>query len=217
MRPPQPVWDLAIRLFHWSLPILVALAWWSGEEGEFEIHAWVGYSLLCLVLFRLGWGFVGSPHARFRDFVRGPGAVRAYLREGRSGPGHNPLGGWSVIALLALLFLQAFSGLFNSDDILFDGPWHYAAPTAFRDAMGSVHELCFDLLLAMVALHVAAVIYYQWRRGEKLLQAMWRGHAEGREGRGSTAPLWRALLVLILAAAVVWAVVASAPQPVSLW
>jgi cytochrome b len=217
MRRPHPVWDPAIRLFHWSLPILVALAWWSGEEGDFDLHAWVGYSVLCLVLFRLGWGFVGSPHARFSDFLRGPGAIRAYWREGRSGPGHSPPGGWSVVALLALLFLQAFSGLFNSDDILFDGPWHYAAPTAFRDAMGSLHEIGFDLLLVMVALHVAAVLYYQLRRREKLLQAMWRGHAEGKEGRGAAAPLWRAALLLCVAAALVWLVVTAAPQPVSSW
>ena len=85
----RKVWDLPTRLSHWVLAGAVATCWWSGEEGEFEIHAWVGYSLLCLVLFRLGWGFVGSPHARFRDFVRGPGRKKTMFGTSFPTVGHR--------------------------------------------------------------------------------------------------------------------------------
>ena len=87
------------------------------------------------------WGLVGSTHSRFSDFLVGPRKIIAYLRGENSGSvGHNPLGGWSVVALLSLLLLQAVSGLFNSDDVFFSGPLYYAASGEFRDTMGVVHE-----------------------------------------------------------------------------
>ena len=130
------VWDLPVRVFHWSLVVLIPLAWWTGEEGKFDWHSWVGYSLLVLVVTRIIWGVVGSRHARFTDFLRGPGAIRGYLKgEPAATPGHNPLGGWAVVALLSVLLLQAVSGLFNSDDVLYNGPLYYAASTGFRDTM----------------------------------------------------------------------------------
>lgn len=212
--PNYPLWDLATRCFHWAIVCCIPLAWWSAETENYDLHQWLGYTVIVLVVSRIVWGFVGSPHSRFADFLVGPGKVLAYLRgQGASSAGHNPLGGWSVLALLALLLAQAVSGLFNTDDVLFSGPLYYAASTEFRDAMGVVHDVAFNLLLALVALHIAAVLVHQFRFGEKLLQAMFRGRAEGREGRAAPVSLWRALVILLLAGLALWWGLQQAPQP----
>lgn len=211
---PKLLWDIPTRLFHWSIVCCVPLAWWSAETENYEIHEWVGYTVIVLVVSRVIWGFIGSGHSRFADFLVGPAGVISYLKgQGEASVGHNPAGGWSVVALLTLLLLQAVSGLFNSDDVLFSGPLHYGADTAFRDAMGVVHEVAFNLMMVLVILHIGAVLYHQFRLGEKLLQAMVRGSAEGREGRARSVPLWRWLLVVALVAGALWWGLGQAPQP----
>jgi len=209
----KPLWDIPTRLFHWAIVCALPLAWWSAEEQRFNLHQWVGYTILVLVISRVVWGFVGSRHSRFSDFLAGPGKIFAYLR-GRGEPvvGHNPLGGWSVMVLLTLLLLQAVSGLFNSDDIFFSGPLHYWARTEFRDAMGVVHDVVFNALLAFVTLHILAVLYHQFRFKEKLIQAMVRGSAAGREGIERPRGWWWALFIAALAALALWWGLAQAPQ-----
>lgn len=208
------LWDIPVRIFHWSIVLCVPLAWLTAETENYDAHQWIGYSVIVLVLTRILWGFVGSVHARFTDFLVGPGGILAYLRgQGATSPGHNPLGGWSVIALLLLLLLQAVSGLFNSDDVLFSGPLYYAADGGFRDTMGAVHDIAFNVLLGLIALHVVAVLYHQFRRREPLLQAMVRGAAQGREGRAAPTPWWWALLLLMLVALALWWGLEQAPQP----
>jgi cytochrome b len=211
------LWDIPTRVFHWSIALCLPLAWWSAEVERYDVHEWIGYTVLVLVCVRILWGFIGSRHSRFSDFLVGPGAVRDYL-QGRGGvsAGHNPLGGWSVVVLLTLLALQAFSGLFNSDDVLFSGPLYYWASTAFRDAMGVVHEAAFNGLLAMVSLHLLAVLYHQFRRGENLVQAMVFGNAEGRAGRAVPVPWWWALLLVTCVALLLWWLLEQAPGPVYL-
>ncbi len=212
------LWDLPLRVFHWSLVILIPLAWWTGEEGDFDWHSWVGYSLLVLVSTRIVWGLVGSRHARFTDFLKGPGAIAAYLRgQGATTPGHNPLGGWSVVALLVVLLLQAVSGLFNSDDVLYNGPLYYAASTEFRDTMGVIHELAFDVLVVLVVLHLLAIAFYQWRKREPLIQAMVRGKAEGKKGREAPRPWWLAVLIAGVLALLLWWGLSLAPEPPRMW
>jgi cytochrome b len=212
------LWDLPVRVFHWSLVVLLPLAWWTGEEGNFDWHSWVGYSLLVLVVTRIVWGVVGSRHARFSDFLKGPGAIRGYLNgEPATTPGHNPLGGWSVVALLSVLLLQAVSGLFNSDDVLYNGPLYYAASTDFRDTMGVIHELAFDALVVLLVLHLLAVAYYQFRRRQPLVQAMLRGQAEGKAGREAPRPWWLAVLIAGLLALLLWWGLSLAPEPPRMW
>ncbi len=218
MREPWPVWDLPIRLFHWSLAALLPLAWWTAEQGDFDRHQWCGYTILVLVGFRLLWGIFGSPHARFTDFIRGPRAVMLYLREGRAdSAGHNPLGGWAVAVLLLLLLAQGITGLFNSDDILFDGPLRHAVDTEVAGYLGSWHEILFNALAAMIVLHLGAVAWHQWGKGEPLIQAMWRGRSGVRRGRADVAPAWLALAALGLAAALLWGVISQGPPPPSYW
>lgn len=208
------LWDLPVRIFHWSIGLCVPLAWWTAETENYDAHQWVGYSVIVLVLTRILWGFVGSVHARFTDFLVGPGGILAYLRgQGAASAGHNPLGGWSVIALLSLLLMQAVSGLFNSDDVLFSGPLYYAADGGFRDAMGVVHDVAFNVLLGLISLHLLAVLYHQLKHREPLVQAMVKGAAQGREGRAAPRPWWWALLMLILVALALWWGLEQAPQP----
>ncbi|NCF17819.1 MAG: hydrogenase [Haliea sp.] len=208
------LWDIPTRVFHWLIVCCVPLAWWSAETENYEAHQWIGYTVITLVVTRIAWGFFGSQHSRFRDFVVGPGGILAYLRgQGSVSVGHNPLGGWSVLALLSLLLLQAVSGLFNSDDVLFSGPLYYAAESGFRDAMGVVHEVAFNVLLGLVCLHILAVLYYQLARGENLLGAMIRGSSEGRQGLSAPVPWWRALVLLAVFALALWWGLEQAPQP----
>lgn len=210
----HPLWDLPTRLCHWLIVACVGLSWWSAETENFELHQWLGYTVIVLVVSRIAWGFVGSPHSRFADFLVGPGRVIAYIRGTGSGSaGHNPLGGWSVIALLLLLLLQAISGLFNSDDVFFNGPLYYGASVALRDAMGVVHEVAFYALLSLVGLHILAVLYHQFRRREQLIQAMVRGSTSGRRGRAPAVSSWLALFIVLLVALALWSLLQLAPSP----
>jgi len=214
----HPVWDLPTRLFHWALPVLMGLAWWSAETERYDIHEWTGLTLIVLLVSRIVWGFVGSRHSRFSDFVTGPGRVLAYLRgEGSPTPGHNPLGALSVLALISLLLLQAVSGLFNSDDIFFNGPLYYAAESDFRDTMGTVHDVAFDILLGLIGLHVAVVLYHQFWRKDGLVRAMVVGTAPGKHGEASPVAAWRALAIALVVAGLLWWGLEQAPQPQPLW
>ena len=213
-----PLWDITVRLIHWLLVLCLPLAWWTAEEGNYEWHSKVGYTVLILVVTRIIWGLVGSRHARFSDFLVGPMAILKYLKgEGARSKGHNPLGGWAVIFLLSLLLAQATSGLFNSDDVMFNGPFYYAASGEFRDFMGVVHENVFDALLALVFLHVVVVLFHQLKLREKLIQAMIRGLAEGREGLSAPVPFWAASIIAILLSVGLAVALEYAPQPQPMW
>ncbi|WP_245986916.1 cytochrome b/b6 domain-containing protein [Azospirillum thermophilum] len=176
------VWDLPTRLFHWLLAVCVAAAWWSGENGKFDLHFILGYVILGLLAFRLLWGFVGSPTARFAQFVRGPAAVIGYIRHrlGKPGgieppPGHNPLGGWMVVVLLLVLAVQAGTGLFTSDDIAVDGPLVSSVSSRTASLLSTIHRLEAKAILALVLLHVAAVLVYLLVFRENLIRPMVTG------------------------------------------
>lgn len=210
----KPLWDVPTRLGHWLIVLCLPLSWWSAETQNYELHQWLGYTVIVVVVSRLVWGLVGSVHSRFADFLVGPREILAYLRGADPGSaGHNPLGGWSVMALLLLLLLQALSGLFNSDDIFFDGPLYHWGSGWLRDAMGQVHDIAFWVLLGLVGLHILAVLYHQFWRKEPLLQAMVRGKASGRTGRGDPVSPWRALFIVALTALALWGLLQLAPSP----
>jgi cytochrome b len=175
---PVKVWDLPTRLFHWSIVAAVAFSWWSAENHHMDWHYKSGLTALGLILFRLVWGVIGGSTARFAGFVRGPGAVRAYLREPKGSVhrgGHNPLGGWSVIAMLLALVTQVSTGLFATDvDGLESGPLSYLVSFDQGRAAAEIHEAAFNVMLALIALHVAAIIYYAVK-GRRLLGPMVTG------------------------------------------
>lgn len=218
MSPAVPLWDIVVRLVHWSMALLLPLAWYTAEEGYLERHAQIGYALTVLLLTRLLWGFVGSRHARFSDFLRGPAGVAAYLRGSPSPtPGHNPLGGWSVVTVWLLLGVQLLSGMLNSDGILFDGPLYPLASEAVSDTAGELHEIVFNVLIAWVVLHLLAFAWYQWRCGQDLLRPMVTGHARDREGAGHrVSPLWALLFAAVLSLAL-WGAFELVPEPESYW
>lgn len=204
------VWDQPIRLFHWSLAALVSILWVSGQLGQLDIHMRLGLWVLALLIFRLGWGIVGSPTARFSQFVRGPKAIRAYVVAARAGTarsiGHNPLGALSVLGLLGLLLVQSTSGLFTTDDIVTNGPLTHLVGSKTVALLSSLHRLGSKLLLGLIAVHLAAVAFYTWVKHDDLVRAMITGTKAvppGIAGIRFAHPLL-ALAVLAAAIALVW-------------
>lgn len=211
------VWDLPVRLFHWTLVPLLLAMWWTGEEGELETHARIGTVVLGLLVFRILWGLVGSETARFASFLKGPGAIRAYLAGSRPHHlGHNPLGGWSVAAILLLLLAQTVLGLFAQDiDGMFSGPLNHLVSYETGELARTWHHRLFNLVLALGALHILAITWYLLGRSEDLLLPMITGRKavpEAVREPARASPL--ALVVAVaLAVALAWWVGAGAPLP----
>lgn len=171
----QRIWDLPVRLLHWSLVALVAAAWFT-RESRGPWHEWIGYGVAAVVILRLVWGFAGSRHARFADFVRGPGKVLPYARAVLAGRapryvGHNPLGGWMVLALLSTAGLLCLSGWLFTTDWL----WGYAW-------LANTHLALAWLLIALAALHVMGVILTSRHQRENLVRAMIDGRKRAPGG-----------------------------------
>jgi cytochrome b len=205
---PILVWDLPTRLFHWLLVTLVIASFVTGRIGGLWIqyHAWSGYAILVLVVFRLIWGFVGGRHVRFSAFVHGPATILRYARTmlRRDAPehlGHNPLGGWSVMAMLTTLFVQAATGLFANDDIFTEGPLYPWVSKATSDWLTHIHRLNQEVILLLVAIHVMAVLFYLMVKHQNLIRPMLTGrkHWHG-EARSSANHLGRAAIITSLLA-----------------
>jgi len=217
-RPASPretrIWDLPTRVFHWVLVALVVVCYLSGDNGRFDIHIPAGQALLVLVFARALWGFVGSEPSRFRSFVRPVREVAAYARTlGKRAPGHhpghNPLGGLFVVAMLAVLLLQAGLGVFAVDvDGLYEGPLSFLVSYDAAREAAELHGEVVDVLLVLVGLHLAAILFYRiWKR-EKLVKPMVTGRAVLPLQAGERPPprlvsAWWALLVLAIAAALI--------------
>lgn len=219
-RPPSDngvrIWDLPTRLFHWALVVLIALQYASGEFGLFPMkwHYLLGYTTLALILFRVLWGFAGSETSQFGGFLRGPRAVFHYLVDTLRGGktrihGHNPLGGWSIVSMLACVAAQALSGLFASDDISEEGPLTDRVSDAVVDLMTRIHQLNRYVLLALIVLHIGAVLAHWLIRDDNLVAPMLHGRArfESQSAPRLVSP-WRALGLLAISATLVWAIVA---------
>lgn len=214
--PKYRVWDLPSRLSHWTIAGLVLLQFGSGlfELLPMSVHIWCGYLLLAVVLFRILWGFFGSQSARFSTFLRGPAAVIRYARTIPSEkpshwPGHNPLGGWSVVLLLALTLVQVVSGLFAGHAGEPAGPLANIADRDLAHALHDLHESLFWLLMVLVVVHVAAGVFYWLHKRENLIGPMF---GNGRLGlpddpRLQFAGSGRALLLFAISVAAVAAVV----------
>ncbi|ALG67072.1 cytochrome b/b6 domain-containing protein [Beggiatoa leptomitoformis] len=210
--PPRlqkiPVWDLPVRLFHWILVLLIVGLWATTEEDvyyDMTLHTYLGYSVLALVLFRILWGFVGSKHARFSDFIYGIPATLAYLkhlpsRQPSAYIGHNPVGGWSVIFLLLALLVQTGTGLFADDDIFTTGAFAKFVSSDTSHFLTEVHEINFNILMLLVGLHIAAILFYRFYKRVNLVKPMIVGTKEVSPEQALTAKkfasAWLALFLL---------------------
>ncbi len=212
------IWDWPVRLTHWALALCIAGLYATGEYGwlTMEWHFRFGYAALALVVFRILWGFVGSEHARFVDFIRGPSAIAAYVKSllaPRSAPsvGHSPLGGLAVIALLALTLFQAVTGLFSSDQIEAFGPLSERISASLSDDLTDWHELGQQVLLILIAIHVLAVLGYLFFKRENLIAPMFHGYKilDGKDARWGSS--WLALVLFALCAGAVWAITIFGP------
>ena len=205
------VWDAPTRLFHWAIVLLLIVSYVSVETDFMPIHYWSGYIVMTLLLFRLVWGLVGSETSRFRQFLRSPAAAFAHLAAFRSREpdgeiGHNAAGGWMVLVMLAALLLQVTTGLFAGDPIEGGGPFvdQVARPT--QTLLNRVHDWNFNLILALVVLHVLAIGAYAAVKRHDLVRPMVTGKkrlpATMRQPRFASPAL--AAAVLAAAAVFVW-------------
>jgi cytochrome b len=212
-QPEQAVWDLPVRLVHWLLAGLIAFSWWSVHNHHTDWHIWSGCAILTLLIFRLLWGFVGSSTARFATFVRGPRSIIADLTGSWTGIGHTPLAAISVILMFVAVAVQVGLGLLAQDeDGIYAGPLSRLVSSDASDAARDIHELWFNVILALIVLHVGAILLYRMR-GRPLTKAMITGRAVVAPG---TQPMrrgkwWVALICLAVGIAITRWVIAGAP------
>jgi cytochrome b len=220
------VWDLPLRAFHWLFAASILASWATAEAGFewMKVHMRLGYFMIGLLLFRVVWGFIGPRHARFASFLKGPGAVWRYARglrdkasEAVVSVGHNPLGGLMVILMLLLVALQATTGLFATDDIAWAGPYNPSVSDTLAHQLTSVHHANFNLILAAIVLHVAAIAYYAKVKRQNLVPAMVTGWKPAEAVPASEAitssELVKAAIVIALSAGAVYWLLSNAPPP----
>jgi cytochrome b len=180
---PVRVWDLPTRLFHWLLAGAVVLSVVTAKIGGNAMvwHIRIGLMVLALLVFRLVWGFVGGRWSRFAAFAYGPGSVRAYLRGdrgpgGRYDVGHSPLGALSVFALLGLLVAQVATGLVADDEVATVGPLNRFVEASLGLKATAWHKSFGQyLIIALVLVHIGAVMYYLHAKQRNLIAPMWHG------------------------------------------
>jgi len=213
------IWDLPVRLTHWVLVLCIVGLYATGEFGllSMDWHFRFGYAVLALVLFRIVWGLVGSEHARFADFVRGPRAIAKYLGSWstthyRPTLGHNPLGALAVLALLILLLAQAVSGLFSNDEIEWFGPLSERISMDASADWTDWHHLGQKLLLALIVVHVLVIVAYRVLKKVDLLRPMLTGRKLSNEGVDArwVSPWW-ALLIFAVCVGIVWTISVYGP------
>jgi len=193
------VWDPWVRLSHWGIAIAFAVAWATSEDDFADLHVLAGYTILALVAARLVWGVVGTRHARFSSFVRGPRTVLAYLRDmvrlkAHATVGHNPAAGAMILALLAGLAMTGVTGLMLYGAEESAGPLAgLMAPVAFlKDPLEEVHEVFAGFTLGLVGLHVGGVLFSSLLHRENLIRAMVTGIKAARPDAEAPAPLVKA-------------------------
>lgn len=191
------VWDLPTRLFHWLLAASFAGAWLTAESERWrDVHVTLGYTFAALIAFRLVWGVIGSRYARFSSFVTGPAGVKRYLgslllMRPEHHVGHNPAGGWAVLALLGLGLATALTGYATYNN--YGGHW-----------IEEMHEGTASAMLGLVAVHIAAVLLSSLIHRENLVRAMLDGFKRGGPAAAIRRKRWIAAGALLALIAGVW-------------
>ena len=215
------LWDLPLRVFHWSLVAAVSTAIVTGELGGAWMpwHGRAGLAIVGLLVFRVVWGIVGSTTSRFAHFAPSPASVLAYLRGRWRGIGHNPLGALSVFALLGLLSLQVATGVFGNDDIAFAGPLNHLVSDTAGSRVTGWHRLLADGLFVLLALHLLAVAFHVIVKRHRLIRPMITGLQDLEPGRPLPKPArglgrFGLLAAVSLAAVAVLALAGAGESPV---
>jgi len=190
---------------------LIVFSWWTVHHHHVDWHIWSGCAILTLLIFRILWGFFGSSTARFSSFVRGPRGVAHYLRGGWNGIGHNPLGAISVVALLIALAVQVGLGLIAEDeDGLYLGPLAGLVSTDTSDKARDIHALWFYVILALIVVHLLAILIYRMR-GRYLTLPMITGKSRFAAVSMRPGKWWAALICLAVSIGIVRWIIAGAP------
>ncbi|MEQ1529870.1 MAG: cytochrome b/b6 domain-containing protein [Methylococcales bacterium] len=223
MKVTIPIWDLPLRLFHWLLAFSVAAAYVTAKLGGALIdwHGRIGIFILGLLVFRILWGFVGTTHSRFTSFFPTLSRLLAYAKGRWQGIGHNPLGGVSVLSLLAALGVQVGTGLFANDDIAFTGPLFGFVDKGYSDQLTGWHNTSVNILLVLIVLHIVAIVFYRWFKKTNLVLPMLTGKKEiprslaesliGKPDKKGLVAL-RLILSLLISSTVVWGVSVGVTQ-----
>lgn len=221
MKKSSLVWDLPLRLFHWLFASTILGLWFTAEQGYTENHMLLGYFALSLVIFRILWGFVGSKHSKFIEFIPTPKKLINYISAVKQGnspymPGHNPLGSLMVIMMIVLVSLQSISGLFMSDDVFSSGPYHGVLDSDVENIMKFIHHNFFDYLLIAIGFHILAIAFYWKVKKQNLVVPMITGEKPADTIKEEDKiPHSKILLAIILAIGVstfvYWLVVLNAP------
>lgn len=198
------VWDLPTRLFHWLTVALVAAAYVTWRLNWMDWHALAGEALLALVLFRVAWGLVGSETARFAGFLAAPRRAvghffRLFRREPDEQVGHNPAGGWVILAFLALLLGETLTGVLVNNDVADEGPLTELLPAPVLNLITDLHAVLWDVLLVAMVLHVAAIGTYAVAKGQNLVWPMLTGRKRLPERTPPPRLASRTLAVVVLA------------------
>ena len=201
------LWDLPTRLFHWCLALCIFFAIFSGLVGGqwMEYHVLAGLAAIFLIAFRLVWGVLGSTYARFCQFFPTPGRVISYLKGQWHGEGHNPLGAFSVFALIFFCTFQAVTGLFTTDEIMLKGPLYNLIDKDTSLAITSIHKQMAWVLMAFIALHFLAIVFYKIVKKDNLVIPMITGKKLTAHGESyKPAALWALILALVVACAALY-------------
>lgn len=191
------VWDMPVRVFHWSLVLCFAGAWLTAESEVWKLwHVSFGYSMALLIVFRLIWGVVGTPYARFSQFIKGPKAVKEYLMSyARQQPmhyvGHNPAGALAIVAIMLTIIATVASGFASYEEI--GGEW-----------LEEIHEGAANLLMAIVVIHITAVLLTSFIHKENLVRAMITGKKWIAAGEAISSSWYSVALLLLIALAGLW-------------
>jgi len=208
------VWDFPTRLFHWALVISVTTSYVSMELDEIEIHVTSGSVVLCLLLFRIFWGFFGGYTSRWANFIDGPKAVWRYIRSSKTDKqstfGHSALAGWAVLVMMLCLATQVTTGLFADDEIFTTGPLAKYVSSSFSETATSIHHSSSEVLLFVIALHLLANVFYLIIVKVNLIIPMVSGYVKGRTVRSGdnevVESIVKAIVVLSIAVALSYAI-----------
>jgi cytochrome b len=192
------IWDAPVRVFHWLAVVCFAGAWLTAESEHWRLlHVTLGYTLAGLVAFRVVWGLIGTRHARFSNFVRGPAAVAAYLRglwrrDPAHSAGHNPAGALAIVAMLGLVAVIGASGWALYNDL--GGDW-----------LEEAHELAANAMLLVIAVHVAGVLISSRLHRQNLVGAMVTGHKAAPPAEAIRSAHRAVAVLMLVAVAGFWA------------